>query len=228
MWNLSDAIVDRDRPRAAAAAARLSGQGESVTPLVYQMAKRLREARLALAGLEAGRSPRELEASLPMHPYAAKLLLRRVKGAELDLASRLHMRGRRPRVVDPGRFRLSRGGRAGARRGESHARKRLRAGRALRGGAGAHACGASLLAGAGVPVEGALLHGLVDLRDERAVLGRQRPRNRPAATAASRRLKCVFTAPVKWRFSVRSRMVRALRLRCEAILAMKRRRMIAA
>ena len=81
MWNLSDAIVDRDRPAAAAAAARLSGQGESVTPLVYQMAKRLREARLALAGLEAGRSARELEASLPMHPYAAKLLLRRVKSA---------------------------------------------------------------------------------------------------------------------------------------------------
>ncbi len=81
MWTLSDAIVDRDRPVAAAAAARLSGQGESVTPLVYQMAKRLREARLALSGLEAGRTPRELEASLPMHPYAAKLLLRRVKGA---------------------------------------------------------------------------------------------------------------------------------------------------
>ncbi len=81
MWNLSDAVVDRDRASAAAAAARLSGQGESVTPLVYQMAKRLREARLALAGLEAGQSPRELEASLPMHPYAAKLLLRRVKGA---------------------------------------------------------------------------------------------------------------------------------------------------
>ena len=81
MWNLSDAVVDRDRASAAAAAARLAGQGESVTPLVYQMAKRLREARLALAGLEAGHSPRELEASLPMHPYAAKLLLRRVKNA---------------------------------------------------------------------------------------------------------------------------------------------------
>lgn len=79
MWTLSDAIVDRDRAAAAAAAARLSGQGEAVTPLVYQMAKRLREARLALAGLEAGRSARELEGSLPMHPYAAKLLLRRVK-----------------------------------------------------------------------------------------------------------------------------------------------------
>ena len=78
VWALSDAIVDRDRAAAAAAAARLTAQGESVTPLVYQTAKRLREARLALAGLEAGRSAKELEASLPMHPYAAKLLLRRV------------------------------------------------------------------------------------------------------------------------------------------------------
>ena len=83
MWTLSDAIVDRDRATAAAAAARLSAQGESVTPLVYQMAKRLREARLALSGLESGRSPRELEATLPMHPYAAKLLLRRLKGATM-------------------------------------------------------------------------------------------------------------------------------------------------
>jgi len=83
MWTLSDAIVDRDRAGAAAAAARLKDQGESVTPLVYQIAKRLREARLALAGLEAGRSPRELEASLPMHPYAAKLLLRRVKRSDM-------------------------------------------------------------------------------------------------------------------------------------------------
>ena len=81
MWTLSDAIVDRDRATAAAAAARLAEQGESVTPLVYQMAKRLREARLALSGLESGRSPQELERSLPMHPYAAKLLLRRVKRA---------------------------------------------------------------------------------------------------------------------------------------------------
>ncbi len=78
VWALSDALVDRDRAAAAAAAARLTAQGESVTPLIYQAAKRLREARIALAGLEAGHSAKELEASLPMHPYAAKLLLRRV------------------------------------------------------------------------------------------------------------------------------------------------------
>jgi DNA polymerase-3 subunit delta len=78
-WALSDALVDGDRAAAARAAARLLGQGEAVTPLVYQAAKRLREARLALAGLRSGRSPSELESSLPMHPYAARMLLRRVR-----------------------------------------------------------------------------------------------------------------------------------------------------
>ncbi|MDQ3571281.1 MAG: DNA polymerase III subunit delta [Actinomycetota bacterium] len=81
-WALSDAIVDRDPGAAARAAARLAAQGESVTPLVYEAAKRLRGARIALAGLEAGRSSRELEASLPMHPYAAKLLVRKVRGLD--------------------------------------------------------------------------------------------------------------------------------------------------
>jgi DNA polymerase III subunit delta len=79
VWALSDALVARDREAAARTAARLTAQGESVTPLVYQAAKRLREARLALAGLEAGRSGKELESSLPMHPYAAKMLIRRVR-----------------------------------------------------------------------------------------------------------------------------------------------------
>jgi DNA polymerase III subunit delta len=82
VWALSDALVDRDRAAAAEAAARLTAQGESVTGLIYQAAKRLREARLAVAGLEAGRSAKELEGSLPMHPYAAKLLLRRVRNTD--------------------------------------------------------------------------------------------------------------------------------------------------
>jgi DNA polymerase-3 subunit delta len=89
-WALSDAIVDRDPRSALAAAERLSGQGESVTPLIYQAAKRLREANAALAQLEAGRAPKEIEAALPMHPYAAKLLVRRIRGrssAELRAAT---------------------------------------------------------------------------------------------------------------------------------------------
>ena len=77
-WALSDALVDRDPASALAAAERLADQGEAVTPMIYQAAKRLREAHLALELLEQGMSAREVEGALPMHPYAAKLLVRRL------------------------------------------------------------------------------------------------------------------------------------------------------
>jgi DNA polymerase-3 subunit delta len=80
-WALSDAIVARDGSRALGIAERLAAQGEAVTPLVYQAAKRLREALAALAQLEAGRSEREIASSLRMHPYATKMLIRRVRDA---------------------------------------------------------------------------------------------------------------------------------------------------
>jgi DNA polymerase III subunit delta len=80
VWALSDALVDRDAATALAAAERLTDQGEAVTGLVYQAAKRLREANLALQMLEDGRPSSEVESALPMHPYAAKLLVRRVRG----------------------------------------------------------------------------------------------------------------------------------------------------
>jgi DNA polymerase-3 subunit delta len=80
-WTLSDAIVERDAGAALEAAERLAAQGEAVTPLVYQAAKRLRDARAAAAALAEGRSPGEVEKSLAMHPYAAKQLVRRVQGA---------------------------------------------------------------------------------------------------------------------------------------------------
>jgi DNA polymerase III delta subunit len=79
VWALSDALVDRDAATAMAAAERLTDQGEGVTGLVYQAAKRLREANLALEMLEAGRGAADVESALPMHPYAAKLLVRRVR-----------------------------------------------------------------------------------------------------------------------------------------------------
>lgn len=79
-WALSDAIVDRDPGAALAAAERLAEQGEAITPLIYQAAKRLREANAALELLESGRSPKEVESALPMHPYAAKMLVRRLGG----------------------------------------------------------------------------------------------------------------------------------------------------
>jgi DNA polymerase III subunit delta len=80
VWALSDAIVARDPSAALAAAERLLAQGEAVTPLIYQAGRRLRDANSAIAGLEAGASEKELEANLHMHPYAAKMLVRRLRG----------------------------------------------------------------------------------------------------------------------------------------------------
>ena len=94
-WALSDAIVDRDPAGALAAAERLAAQGESVTPLVYQAAKRLREANAALEQLERGSAPSQVEAALPMHPYAAKMLVRR-----LDGRSRRELRGATCAIAD--------------------------------------------------------------------------------------------------------------------------------
>jgi DNA polymerase III delta subunit len=79
-WALSDALVDRTPDTAALAAERLIAQGESVTGLVYAIASRLRQAHRALSELEGGRPPREVESGLSMHPYAAKMLVRRVRG----------------------------------------------------------------------------------------------------------------------------------------------------
>jgi DNA polymerase-3 subunit delta len=83
-WALSDALVDGDPAAAQHAAERLAGQGESITGLVYQAAKRLRAAHAALSALEEGRPLKQVEAELPMHPYAAKMLVRRARDASLD------------------------------------------------------------------------------------------------------------------------------------------------
>lgn len=80
-WALSDAIVLGDRGRAVGAAERLSAQGEAITPIVYQAGRRLRDAQLAAAELERGTPPKEIEGKLRMHPYAAKMLVRSVRGA---------------------------------------------------------------------------------------------------------------------------------------------------
>jgi DNA polymerase-3 subunit delta len=88
-WTLGDAIVARDVRAAVEAADALVDQGEAVTPMIYGMASRLRNAHMAAAGLEAGRPARDVEASLPMAPYPSKLLVRAVHGvapAELSEA----------------------------------------------------------------------------------------------------------------------------------------------
>ncbi len=84
IWALADAIVARDPAAAVAAAERLTAQGEAIGGLIYQAARRLREAHAALRLAESGRSEREIAAELRAHPYAAKMLLRRLRGARLE------------------------------------------------------------------------------------------------------------------------------------------------
>ncbi len=87
-WGLSDALVERRAPDAMLAAERLANQGESVTGLIYAIASRLRHAHRAATELEAGTPPKEVTASLDMHPYAAKMLVRRLRGTSpADLRS---------------------------------------------------------------------------------------------------------------------------------------------
>jgi DNA polymerase III delta subunit len=55
-----------------------------VTGLVYGLASRLRKACAAAAQLEEGVPPKEVEAGLGMHPYAARQLVARLGKASLD------------------------------------------------------------------------------------------------------------------------------------------------
>lgn len=90
VWSLSDALLDRDPAAALRISERLTAQGENVTGLVYGLASRLRSACAATARLEGGMAPKQVEASLKMHPYAAKQLVRRLAGtdsADLRLAT---------------------------------------------------------------------------------------------------------------------------------------------
>jgi DNA polymerase-3 subunit delta len=84
VWSLSDALLEGDEARAQRLAEQLIAQGENVTGLIYGLASRLRNACAAAARLEEGAPPKQVESSLKMHPYAAKQLVARVRGADLD------------------------------------------------------------------------------------------------------------------------------------------------
>jgi DNA polymerase-3 subunit delta len=84
VWALSDALLERDPARATAIAERLVSQGENVTGLVYGLASRLRKACAAATQLEEGLPPKQVEAGLGMHPYAARQLVARVARTSLE------------------------------------------------------------------------------------------------------------------------------------------------
>jgi DNA polymerase-3 subunit delta len=88
VWSLSDALLDGDEAAAQRLAEQLIDQGESVTKLVYGLASRLRGACVAAALLEEGVPPKQVESSLKMHPYAAKLLVGRLRDADLEALRR--------------------------------------------------------------------------------------------------------------------------------------------
>ncbi len=90
VWALSDALLERDPAAALGIAERLISQGENVTGLIYGLASRLRKACTAATMLADGSPPKQVEATLGMHPYAAKQLVRRlqhVDSAELQGAT---------------------------------------------------------------------------------------------------------------------------------------------
>jgi len=84
VWALSDALLERDPAKAASLAEQLVSQGENVTGLIYGLASRLRKACAAAAQLEQGVPPKQIEAGLGMHPYAAKQLVARLSKTNLD------------------------------------------------------------------------------------------------------------------------------------------------
>jgi DNA polymerase III subunit delta len=80
IWSLADAVVEGDEGDSMRIAERLVAQGEALPRIVYSLAPRLRQALRAAGELEAGKPAGEVAKGLSMHPYAAKMLVSRVKG----------------------------------------------------------------------------------------------------------------------------------------------------
>jgi DNA polymerase-3 subunit delta len=83
IWSLSDALTERRLGAALVAAERLVSQGESASHIVYSLSGRLRRGITALSELEAGRPQKEVERSLGISPYAARMLLKSARGSSV-------------------------------------------------------------------------------------------------------------------------------------------------
>jgi DNA polymerase III delta subunit len=79
IWALADAVVAGDDVETMRVAERLVAQGEALPRIVYSLAPRLHQALRAATELEAGRPPGEVAKGLSMHPYAAKMLVSKVR-----------------------------------------------------------------------------------------------------------------------------------------------------
>jgi DNA polymerase-3 subunit delta len=91
IWTLADALVEGDDAEVVRVSERLVSQGEALPRVVYALAPRLRQALRASRELEAGRPPKEVAKGLSLHPYAARILVSKVKDrtpADIDAAIR--------------------------------------------------------------------------------------------------------------------------------------------
>jgi DNA polymerase-3 subunit delta len=87
-WSLADALVARDGPAATRIYLELRAQGERLTGLLYQMARRLREAIEVADRLEAGESAAQVRRGLRMPGKAAERFVADVERTDRDALRR--------------------------------------------------------------------------------------------------------------------------------------------
>jgi DNA polymerase-3 subunit delta len=75
LWTLADALVAGDRRTAVRSLLELRQQGERLPGLLYQMARRARDASAVAEALAAGRPAAQVKRSLRMPPFAADRLI---------------------------------------------------------------------------------------------------------------------------------------------------------
>jgi DNA polymerase III subunit delta len=87
-WTLADALVAGDGPAATRIYLELRAQGERLTGLLFQMARRLREAIDVADRLEAGESSAQVRRGLRMPPKAAERFVADVERTDRDALRR--------------------------------------------------------------------------------------------------------------------------------------------
>jgi DNA polymerase III subunit delta len=83
-WTLADALLAGDGPTAARLYVELRDQGERLEGLLFQMARRLRDAADVAARLDSGEPPAQVRRSLRMPAKAAERFLSDVRKSDPD------------------------------------------------------------------------------------------------------------------------------------------------
>ena len=84
VWALGDAIVAGRRGEATKVLLELRAQGERTPGLIYNVARRLREALAVAEALAAGKAPADVRRTLRMPPKAAERFVADVAGRDVD------------------------------------------------------------------------------------------------------------------------------------------------